>query len=133
MSLDQRGRAVAELLDEREQLGGILRAYLWILLEQLGDEIADRGTGLGGERGEPIRWLAQVQQDHRHLVVILADERRPPGDQREQATAERVDIRRRRNLRALALLGRHVLRRAEHRALARRAFLRRVLDEPRDA
>ena len=138
MAISALARA-AELLDRGEHLARIGGPIARLLREAARDQVRDRGADLGQHRVEPRRRVLDVLEQDHHRVVGARRERRLAGDQRVQAAAERVDVGRGGDLRALALLGRHELGRAEHRAFARRARrrgaarLRVRLDEPGDA
>jgi hypothetical protein len=68
-----------ERLDRSECTRPRLAGALRILREAFLDEIGDRGVTSGTSVSRRGRRLLEVREDHRHLVVVLDDERRGPA------------------------------------------------------
>ena len=80
--------------------------------------VQDRGGGRGDLRPDHLdvrQFLADVL--HRHADLVLAVERDVPGEHLEEHDAERVDVRLPVDVVAERLLGRDVVRRAQHAAV----------------
>ena len=114
--LDREG--VLEVGDER---GGVRRAAALVLGGRALQHGGERGGDLGPADLDVGEVLAHVL--HRHGDLVLAVERHVAGEHLEEHDAQRVDVGLRPDRVPERLLGRDVVRRAEHPAVGRQPVL----------
>ena len=116
--------------DLAEQRIPIHRSPVRVLGEHARDEDVHGLGHLGSQAAQPRRLLEQNFRQHRRHM--LREKRRSPGQTLKQDASERKNIRARTQVALAArLLGRHIFRRAQHRAGTRHIV--RAGDAPGDA
>jgi hypothetical protein len=109
------------VLEVGDHRGGVGVAVGQVLLRHAVEHRGERGGHLRAHLLDVRHVLAHVL--HRHGDLVLAVEGNVAGEHLEEDDAERVDVRLPVDVVAQRLLGRHVVRRAEHAAVRREAVV----------